>query len=176
MQTSILVAAIVGAAAAYISTLPNEFRIMRQARMAATKEKIFAQINDLPAWHAWSPWIQLDPNAKNSFEGPTAGVGAITRWEGNSKVGAGSMTIIESRPNDLIKIRLDFLKPMKATHTTEFALETQGEQTNVTWSMYGKNGFVGKAVGLIFNCEKMIGAQFEKGLAQMKAVVENRPV
>lgn len=175
MNIIIIPAIIVGGFAAYVSMRPDEFKITRQLKMAASKEKIFAQINNLPAWHAWSPWVKLDLNAKNTFEGPPAGVGAITRWMGNNKVGAGSMTITESRPNDFIKIRLDFLKPMKATNTAEFTLTQEGNETNVTWSMYGKSNFVGKAIGIIFNCEKMVGGQFEQGLAAIKAIVENSP-
>src|SRR4030095_433305 len=115
------------------------------------------------------------PNAKNTFEGPSAGEGAVFRWAGNKNVGEGSMTITESRPNDLIRIRLEFLKPFAATNATEFTFTPQGNQTLVTWTMSGKNNFIAKAIGLFIDCDKMIGGMFEKGLAQMKSLAEAAP-
>jgi Polyketide cyclase / dehydrase and lipid transport len=173
MQILIILVVLIGAFIAYVNMRPDQFKVTRQEKMAAPKEKVFPHVNDLYAWAAWSPWAKLDPNAKNTFEGPKAGVGAITRWNGNSKVGAGVMTITESRPSDYIQIRLDFLKPMKATNIAEFKFQSEGDQTNVTWSMSGKSNFIGKVIGLVFNCEKMVGGQFEQGLAQMKAIVES---
>src|SRR5262249_17972049 len=118
----------------------------------------------------WSPWAKLDPAAKISYEGPTAGVGAAFTWAGNSEVGEGRMTITESRPNEKVVFRLDFEKPFKDTSTAEFTFEPKGDQTAVTWTMLGKNGFVGKAMSLVINCDKMLGGYFEKGLAQLDAV------
>jgi hypothetical protein len=114
----------------------------------------------------------MDPNAKNSFEGPPDGVGTSMKWEGNCKVGVGRMTITESRPGELIRFRLDFEKPMAATNTAEFAFQPKDGATIVTWSMAGKNNFKGKVFGLFMNCEQMVGGHFEKGLAQMKSIVE----
>ena len=94
------------------------------------------------------------------------------RWVGNNKVGQGSMTITESRPDDFIRFKLEFLKPFAATNTAEFTFNYENDQTTVTWTMYGKNNFMGKAIGLVMNCEKMVGGQFEKGLATLKSVVE----
>ncbi len=151
---------------------PSEFRVTRTATISAPASAVFAQVNDLQKWDAWSPWAKLDPEAKNSFEGPSSGTGAIMRWAGNNKVGQGSMTIIESRPDEFIRFKLEFLKPFKATNTAEFTFNSENDQTTVTWSMYGKNNFMSKAMGLIMNCEKMVGGQFEKGLAALKSVVE----
>ena len=151
---------------------PSDFRITRTGTITAPASAVFAQVNDLHKWDAWSPWAKLDPDAKNSFEGSASGVGAIMRWVGNNKVGQGSMTIIESRPDEFISFKLEFLKPFKATNTSEFNFSSENDQTTVTWSMYGKNNFMGKAIGLIMSCEKMVGGQFEKGLAALKSVVE----
>jgi hypothetical protein len=82
------------------------------------------------------------------------------------------MTIIGSRPNDLIRINLEFFKPFAATNIAEFTFRPEGDQTAVTWSMTGKNNFMAKAIHLFMNMDKMIGAQFERGLAQMKSIVE----
>ena len=151
---------------------PSDFRITRTGTITAPASAVFAQVNDLHKWDAWSPWAKLDPDAKNSFEGSESGVGAIMRWVGNNKVGQGSMTIMESRPDEFISFKLEFLKPFKATNTSEFTFFSENDQTSVTWSMYGKNNFMGKAIGLIMSCEKMVGSQFEKGLATLKSVVE----
>ena len=94
------------------------------------------------------------------------------RWAGNNKVGQGSMMITENRPDEFIQFKLEFLKPFKATNTAEFTFNSENNQTTVTWSMYGKNNFMGKAMGLIMSCDKMLGGQFEKGLATLKSVVE----
>jgi hypothetical protein len=151
---------------------PSDFRVTRTGAISASASAVFAQVNDLHKWDAWSPWAKLDPEAKNSFEGPTSGIGAIMRWAGNNKVGVGSMTIMESRPDEFISFKLEFQKPFVATNTAEFTFTSENDQTTVTWSMYGKSNFKSKAIGLIMNCEKMVGGQFEKGLATLKSVVE----
>jgi len=156
------------------SRQPAEFRVSRSTMITATPEKVFPHVNELRLWEAWSPWARLDPSAKSTFEGPASGTGAIMRWNGNNKVGAGSMTITDSKPNEMVRFRLDFLKPMRATNTAEFSFQPQGSQTQVTWSMVGNNNFIGKAMNLVLNCEKMCGDQFEKGLTNIKAVVEGK--
>lgn len=152
---------------------PCEFKVTRTAKMSAPLEKVFPHVNDLHKWEAWSPWAKLDPNAKNSFSGPDAGAGAAMAWEGNCKIGVGKMTITESQPCALIRFRLDFEKPMKATNLAEFDFKSEGGQTIVTWSMSGKNNFMGKVFGLFMNCDKMVGGQFEKGLASLKILGES---
>ena len=156
-----------------VAMQPSDFRVTRTATTSAPAAAVFAQVNELQKWEAWSPWAKLDPDAKNSFEGPASGTGAIMHWAGNNKVGVGSMTITESRPDEFIQFKLEFLKPFKATNTAEFTFTSENDQTGVTWSMYGKNNFMGRAMGLIMNCDKMVGGQFEKGLAALKSVVES---
>jgi hypothetical protein len=158
-----------------VAMQPSEFRIVRSATISAPAPAVFAQVNDFHNWEAWSPWAKLDPAAKAIFEGPRAGRGAIFRWAGNEEVGEGSMTITESRPSDLIRIKLEFLKPFEATNTAEFTFKPEGNQTAVTWSMEGQNNFIAKAVCLFMNMDKMVGGQFEKGLASMKSVTEAAP-
>ena len=155
-----------------IAGRPDAFTVTRSANISAPPEKVFPQVNDLHKWQAWSPWAKLDPDAKNSFEGAASGVGAAMSWAGNKKVGAGRMTIVESKPGDLIRLRLEFLKPFKATNTAEFTFKPDSNQTAVTWSMSGKNNFMNRIFGLVVNCDKMIGRDFEKGLAAMKLVAE----
>lgn len=155
-----------------VSRRPADFQVTRSALMAAPAPLVFEQVNNLKKWDAWSPWAKLDPNARNTFEGPEAGVGAVMRWAGNNKVGEGSMTIVDSLPSELIRFKLEFLKPFKATNTAEFTFKAEGDQTLVTWRMFGSNNFIGKTMSLFMNCDAMVGGQFEQGLAAMKAIVE----
>ena len=155
-----------------IALQPSKFHVSRSTTIAAPPEQVFAQVDNFHNWEAWSPWAKLDPAAKNSFEGPSSGVGAAFTWSGNDEVGEGRMTITESRPNDLIQIKLDFVRPFEDTSTVEFTFKPEGDQTLVTWSMFGRKGFVGKAIGLAMDCDTMLGGYFEKGLASMKSVVE----
>ena len=140
--------------------------------MSAPAPLVFAEVNDFHRWQAWSPWEGIDPALKRTYEGAPAGTGAIYSWVGNNKVGEGRMTLKESRPSDLIRIKLEFLRPFKATNTAEFTFKPEGNQTLVTWSMSGVKNFMFKAFGLLMNMDKMVGRDFEKGLAQMKSVVE----
>jgi hypothetical protein len=151
----------------------SDFRVTRSLAMKAPPSTVFQQINDFHAWEAWSPWAKLDPAAKTTFDGPTSGEGASFAWSGNDKVGEGRQTILKSQPDELVQIKLDFERPFKDTCTSEFTVKPDADQTLVTWSMYGKRGFVGKCMGLIIDCDKIIGPDFEKGLASMKAIVES---
>lgn len=155
-----------------VAMQPAEFRVERSASMAAPVGEVFAQVNDLHNWQQWSPWAKRDPAMQTIFEGPSAGVGAISRWVGNNEVGEGSMTILESRPDELIRFKLEFLKPFEATNDVVFRFVPEGENTRVTWSMTGSNNFIGKAVHMLMDMDKMVGGDFEQGLAQLKAQVE----
>jgi carbon monoxide dehydrogenase subunit G len=155
-----------------VALQPSDFRITRSETMAAPPAAVFAQVNDFQNWRAWSPWEKMDPEMERTYEGPSAGTGAKYSWVGNSDVGAGSMTITESRPSESIDIKLEFIEPMEGTSDTKFTFEPTGNGTNVTWDMSGKNNFVGKAFCLFMNMDKMVGTQFEEGLANMKSVVE----
>jgi len=158
--------------AVVVALQPSDFRVARSATIAAPPAVVFSQVNDFHKWEAWSPWAKMDPAAKNTFAGAPAGTGAVFTWDGNSKVGEGRMTLTESRPSDLIRIQLDFVRPFKGTSTAEFTFRPEGNQTVVTWTMAGKNNFVARAICLFMSMDKMVGGEFEKGLAQMKAIAE----
>jgi hypothetical protein len=168
----IAIAAIVAIFVIVVAMQPSEFRVERSASIAAPAETVFAQVNDLRKWDAWSPWSKLDPDAKISFEGPDSGSGAIAHWTGNGQVGEGTMTIAESRPNELIKIKTDIVKPMQVSNIGEFNFKPDGGQTQVTWAVYGHQNFIGKAFCLVMNGKKMMGEMLDKGLAQLKMVAE----
>lgn len=155
-----------------VAMQPSDFRVSRSTTVAAPPIVPFGLVNDLHNWQKWSPWAKLDPAAKLTFAGPDSGAEASYTWNGNDKVGEGTMTITESQPTSLIRFQLDFVRPFKATNSAEFTFKPEGEQTLVTWSMSGHNNFLFKAVGLFMNCDKMIGGEFEKGLAELKSISE----
>jgi uncharacterized protein YndB with AHSA1/START domain len=175
-KTLIIVAVLVVVFVVIVAMRPSQFRIARSAVIAAPPEVVFAQVNDFHAWHAWSPWEKKDPAMKRTHEGPPSGRGAVYAWAGNKEVGEGRMTLIESRPAELIRIRLEFFKPFAATNEAQFTFTPRGaggEQTDVTWSMTGHNGFMSKAFCMFMDMDKLVGRDFEKGLASMKNVAES---
>ena len=155
-----------------IASRPADFRYSRSLAIAAPPAVLFGQVNDLHKFQDWNPWAKVDPAAKIEYTGPATGVDSSYSWDGNNDVGAGVMTIVESRPNELVRARMDFKKPMAATHVAEFTCKPEGGKTVVTWSMSGENNFMGKAFGLFVNCDKMVGDQFEKGLVTLKSLSE----
>lgn len=168
------VAALIVVLVVVVAMQPADFKVSRTVAMAAAPAAPFAEVNDFHRWQAWSPWAKLDPKMKVGFEGPPSGTGAINTWAGNSDVGKGRATIVESRADELVRMKLEFFEPFAATSTAQFAFKPEGAGTAVTWTMEGKNNFIGKAIGLFMDCDKMVGGQFEKGLAAIKAIVEKR--
>jgi hypothetical protein len=174
MLKRILIAllAIVAIFVVVVAMQPAEYRVERSATIAAPTSIVFGQVNDFHKWDAWSPWAKLDPNAKMTFEGPESGTGAIAKWSGNGQVGEGQMTLAESKPDELVRIKVEFKKPFEGSTNSEFNFKPEGDQTKVTWSMYGEHDFVGKAFCLILNGKKMMGEDIEKGLTNLKFIVE----
>jgi uncharacterized protein YndB with AHSA1/START domain len=156
----------------YVALKSPEIKVSRSAKISAPAEKVFSQVNDFHLWEAWSPWAKLDPNSKVTFAGPDSGKDAVFTWDGNDQVGSGRMTITESKPNERILIKLEFMKPMEATNQTEFTFKPIGDQTEVTWTMTGQNNFVSRIFCTLMNIEKTLAGQFDQGLASMKAIVE----
>ncbi|MGB7202712.1 MAG: SRPBCC family protein [Pyrinomonadaceae bacterium] len=168
---ALIVLAVAGFCVA-VAMQPSELKVTRSAVISAPPEKIFEQVNDFHKWEAWSPWEKLDPAMKKDFSGSPSGKGASYHWVGNDDVGEGRMTIAESHPSDHIKIDLDFIRPFAQKSVTDFNFKADGDKTNVTWTMTMQNGFISKAFGLLMDMDKMLGADFEKGLAQMKITAE----
>lgn len=166
-----VVVAVVVVVVIVVATRPTDFRVVRSVSIPAAPDAVFPHINDLKKWQEWSPWAKLDPNCKNSFEGPVAGVGAKFSWAGNNDVGVGSMTVTESKSPESVRIKLAFLKPMEGDSDVVFTLKPEGTGTLVTWQMDSKNGFAAKAFGLFVDCEKMCGDQFEQGFKNLKEVI-----
>ena len=157
---------------AVVATRPDQFRIERSTTIAAPPEVIFPLVSDFHQWARWSPWEKLDPAMKKTFSGAPAGVGAGYAWDGNSKAGAGRMSMTESKPSERVAIQLEFLRPMQATNLTEFALKPAAGGAAVNWAMSGHNNFMTKAFGLFVNIEKLVGKDFEEGLASLKRLSE----
>ena len=168
----IAVLAVVAALLIYAATKPDTFALERSASIKAPPEKIFALINDFHNWTAWSPWEKLDPALKRTYSGPAAGKGAVYEWEGNNKVGKGRMEIQDSVAPSTVSIDLHFLKPFEARNVAEFTLASQGDATNVTWKMHGPSPYLSKVMTLFFSMDKMVGKDFETGLANLKAAAE----
>jgi hypothetical protein len=156
----------------FAMTKPNEFSIRRSIPIRAPAGRVYGLIADFRQWATWSPWEKLDPNLTRSLSGAEAGRGAVYSWEGNKKVGAGRMEILDAEPFSRVEIKLNFIRPFAAENRTLFTLVPAGEGTNVTWEMTGVNNLMFKIMGIVMNMDKMIGRDFEKGLAAMKAEAE----
>jgi len=169
----VLVVIYFGAAllAAAILLQPDRFVVTRSAVIDAGAPEVFRHINGLRHWQAWSPWAKLDPPAQTAYQGPAEGAGAAFEWSGDKKVGAGRMTIIDSQPFEHVNIRLQMQKPFSAINDLRFQLTPEAqERTKVTLTMSGRNTFISKAMNLFMNCDKVVGGQFEAGLANLNAL------
>jgi len=170
----IALALLIAGFAEVVAMQPSEFHVERTATVAAPPASVFAHVDDLHKWEAWSPWAKLDPAAKVAYEGSPAGKGAGFTWSGNDKVGEGRMTIVESRPAELVDIKVDFTRPFAGSNSSTFTFKPEGDGTAVTWAMSGHQNFIEKAVCLVMNGKKMIGDQLDQGLAQLKNVAEKK--
>ena len=151
---------------------PSTFRVERSTTISVAPDKVFPLVNDFHGWAAWSPWEKLDPALKRTFSGPASGKGAVYEWEGNSKAGQGRMEILDAPAPSRITIQLDFLKPFKAHNTAEFAFEKQEGATHLRWVMTGASPFMIRLMGVFVSMDKMVGKDFETGLANLKALAE----
>ena len=175
MNIAIGVVVVLLVLAVAIATRPKTFRVERSAVMAAPADAIFRYVNDFHLWNRWSPFEKLDPNLNRTFSGAAAGVGARYAWTGNAKAGAGSMAITESVPGKRIALDLHFMKPFEANNLTEFIFEPALGGVKMTWAMSGNNTLAGKVIALVSSMDKMVGASFAEGLANLKSVVEAEP-
>jgi hypothetical protein len=166
------VAVLVVALCGVIALRPSTYTVQRTATLKASPDIAFALVNDFHHWGEWSPWDKLDPNQKRTFEGAPTGTGAIYGWSGNDQVGEGRMTIEESKANELVRIKLEFLRPWASTNSTTFTFSPAAEGVSVTWKMEGHNDFMGKAFSLVMDMDAMLGKDFDNGLASMGKAAE----
>ena len=156
-----------------VATRPNTYHVERSTKIAAPADVIFSSVNDFKAFPEWSPWAKRDPNMKVTVSAQSAGVGATYAWEGNKQVGKGKMTLTESQAPTHTKEKLEFLEPFPSVADTGFNIKPEGDSAaTVTWYMDGKSNFMGKAMSLVMDMDKMIGKDFEEGLANLKRVSE----
>lgn len=151
---------------------PDTFQVTRSVTINAPPERVYPLIADFKAWGAWSPWEKKDPAMKRTYGGPETGVGATYAWAGDKNVGEGSMRITEAQAPSKLGLKLDFLKPFEAHNDVVFALTPQGSATNVTWTMTGPTPFAAKIMHVFMDMDRMVGGDFESGLAAMKAAAE----
>jgi carbon monoxide dehydrogenase subunit G len=164
----------VAAVLIFAATKPDTMHFQRSASIKAPPEKIFALINDFRKWGAWSPYEHKDPAMKRTYSGASAGKGAVYEWDGDKNVGRGRMEITDVSEPSKVKIKLDFFKPFEAHNTAEFTLEPKGDSTTVTWAMYGPCPFIGKVMSVFVDMDRMVGKDFEIGLASLKGATENQ--
>jgi uncharacterized protein YndB with AHSA1/START domain len=151
---------------------PDRFRVERTAAITAPPEKIFALIDDFREWRSWSPWEDRDPAMKRTYEGTERGKGAVYAWDGNKNVGAGRMEILTATTPSTIVIKLDFIEPFEGHNTAEFTMQPQGGATNVIWAMHGPAPLMHKVMQVFMNMDRMIGKDFETGLANLRTAAE----
>jgi uncharacterized protein YndB with AHSA1/START domain len=163
---------VLGSFLAAAGNKPNTFRVQRTTCIEAPPEKIFALISDFHSWGHWSPYEKLDPAMKKTHTGASSGNGSVYEWEGNNKVGKGRMEITQVVPASKVIIKLDFIKPIEGHNIAEFTLESKGDSTNVTWAMHGPSPYIMKLMGIFFSMDRMVGKEFDAGLANLKALTE----
>jgi uncharacterized protein YndB with AHSA1/START domain len=168
----IVVVVLIAGVLIFAAFKPDTFRVQREASIKAPPEKVFALVNDFNRWGAWSPWERKDPAMKRTFGAATSGKGATYAWEGNKDVGQGRMEIADSVPPSKVVLNLDFVKPFEAHNLVVFTLEPKGDATNVTWAMQGDTPYFAKIIHVFINMDKMVGKDFEAGLANLKAAAE----
>lgn len=172
MSIAVVFAVLMAGLLGFATTQPDSFRVERSTSINAPASVIFPFINDLQRWSAWSPYEKIDPAMKRTFSGASSGTGAIYDWDGNNEVGAGRMEITAESPPSQLSIQLDFLRPFEGRNQVEFTLNETGGTTQVTWAMQGPMPFLSKVMCLFFDMDKMIGKDYEAGLAALKKVSE----
>lgn len=160
---------------AFVATRPADYRVSRSAAIAAPPGEVWAVVSDLGRWDAWSPWSKLDPAMRKEVTGAPGAVGHAYHWAGNSEVGEGRLTLTAARPGATVAYRLEFIEPFASVAVTEFAVAPDAGGSRVTWTMSGENDFMGKLWGTFMPFEEAIGADFERGLAQLKQLAEAAP-
>jgi hypothetical protein len=176
LQALVVVVVLLVAFLGYVATRPNTFRVQRTSRINAPSEAIFPLINNLHSWSEWSPWEKKDPTMKRTYRGPDSGPGAFYAWDGNKDIGAGSMEITDAVPTSRIALKLDFLRPFEAHNLVDFTLVPEGSATTVNWTIHGPCPYFAKLLHLFIDMDKMIGKDFEAGLANLKSLAEKQPV
>jgi hypothetical protein len=165
---AVVIALILG----YAAMQPADYVVSREITINAPADKIFPHLNNSMLAEKWGPWTEVDPGAKMNRSGPDEGVGAVTSWDSTGQLGTGSATIVESVPNERVAIQLEYSKPMNMSQLAEYIVKADGDKSIVTWKVQGKNSYMGRVMCIFMNMDKMVGGMFEKGLGNLKRIVE----
>ena len=158
----------------YVASRDNTFHYQRSGLINAPAEKIFPYLSDFTMGSQWSPYEKIDPNMKKNIIGSGRDVGSVMEFDGNKDAGSGKLEFLKIVPNETVEIKLTMTKPFAAENLVKYQLTKEGDSTRFTWEMSGQNGFLGKLIGVLINCDKMIGGQFEQGIQNLKALVEGQ--
>jgi uncharacterized protein YndB with AHSA1/START domain len=150
----------------------DTYTVQRSTTVQAPPGRLFEQVEDFHRWPAWSPWEGLDPAIQRTFGGPVKGVGSTYAWSGNRKAGQGRMEIIDTDEPTRVVVALDFLKPFKSSSVATFTFAPEGDGTRVTWTMAGPRTLCLKIMGLFTSMDRLVGKDFENGLARLKTIAE----
>lgn len=172
-KIAIGMASLIGLFLIYVGFQPSDYVVSREITISASADKIFPHLNNQKLAEKWGPWLEVDPKAKMNYSGPDEGVGAKAAWDSDGQLGTGSATIVESVANEKVGIQLEYSKPMTMVQYAEYLVKPAGEQTVVTWKVSGKNNFISRIMCTFFNMDKMVGGMFEKGLSNLKRIVES---
>ncbi|WP_010582867.1 SRPBCC family protein [Schlesneria paludicola] len=159
--------------AVIIATRPDTYRVERTEQVHAPCDVVFRIINDLKQWRRWSPYDKRDPEMKVKWSGADQGPGAIYDWNGNKDVGEGRLTIVDSKPNEYVAMKLEISRPFKCENDVKFALVPNSDGTRVSWILDGKNNLISKAFSLIVSMDKMVGKDFEEGLSKLNSIAQS---
>jgi uncharacterized protein YndB with AHSA1/START domain len=168
----VIVLAVAGVAAYAAVTQPDSFRVTRSLDISAPPERIYPILSDFHRSPEWSPYEKLDPDMNRTHSGAAAGKGAVYAWDGDSNAGAGRMEIVDAVPNQSVTLKLDFIRPFEGSNVVEYKLQPKGSVTQVSWDMHGPMPFISKVICVFFDLDKMIGKDFEAGLASLKTLAE----
>ncbi len=168
----LILAAAIGAILVISAMKPNQFRVTRSLQINAPAATIYANLVDLERWSLWSPWQQKDPAMSQSFGTIRQGVGATMAWDGNNQVGSGRMEVVEAESPTRTVFKLNFYKPFKAENQAEFTIQEASAGTTVHWTMTGPAPLMSKVMDTLMNMDRMIGRDFEQGLANLKRISE----
>lgn len=174
MWLGILTILVAVSLAVYVVCTPSEFRAERSTRIEGPAAVVFAQVNDLHVWEAWSPWLKIDPGTTFQYDGPDSGVGSTVRWKGNPSVGEGSTTILESEASRRIRLLAKSIRPVQAEFDVDFRFQEENDTCLVIWQVIGKRLTLDKIFGIVVSLEQTIGRDLEQGLANLKEWVEKK--
>lgn len=167
----ILTVGVAGLVAYAAMTQPDTFRVQRAMTINAPSEKLVGILTDLRRGAEWSPYEKKDPAMKKTFSGPASGPGAKLEWDGNKDVGAGSLTVKNVTPSK-VTLNLHMIRPFEGNNTVEYAFAPQGNATSMTWALHGPMPLISKVMCVFMDFDKMVGADMERGLTDLKALAE----